>query len=64
MELLSDSVQTLALEEDDRVSALEGSVHKTLGVVRSDREANLQARDMGAEAGPILGVLRTVLGTN
>ena len=64
MELLGDSVKTLTFKEYDRVCALKSGVHKTLGVVRSDRETNLQARDMGAEARPVLTVLGTILGTN
>ena len=56
--------QDVWVEEDDRIGALEGSRHHTLGVVRSNGEADLQARDMGAQAGPVLRMLGAVLGTD
>ena len=48
VEELADIVDTLALQEDDGVRAVQGGLHEALGVVRGGREDHLQAGDMGA----------------
>ncbi|MPN34374.1 hypothetical protein SDC9_181867 [bioreactor metagenome] len=60
MEQLAYVVDALALEEYDRIGAVECSGHKTLGVIRRHGIDDLEARDVRAHGGPILGMLRAV----
>ena len=57
-------VDPLTLKEDYWVGSRQSRVHQAFGVVGSGRKDDLQARDMGAEGSPILGVLGTVLGAD
>ena len=61
VEHLALVVNPLAFKEYHRVGALERGVHQALRVIRSDREADLESRNMAAQRGPVLRVLGTVL---
>ena len=64
MELLADVVDALGLEEHDRVGAHQSGGHQALRIVGGGREGDLQARDVGGQAGPVLRVLCAVLGAD
>ena len=64
MELFADVVQTLAFKEDHRIGPVKRRGHQPLGVVRGDREDDLEAGNLRNQRGPVLRVLGTVLGTD
>ena len=62
VELLAYIVDPLALKEHHRVGAVQGGFHQALGFPGGGGEADLQARDVGAQGRPILAVLRAIFG--
>ena len=61
VELFALAVDTLGLEDDAGIGAVQSRLHDALGLVRSGREEDLQAGDVGDDGDPVLRMLRAVL---
>ena len=64
VEFFALAVDTLGLEDDAGIGAVQSRLHDTLGLVWGGREEDLQAGDVGDDGDPVLRVLRAVLGTD
>lgn len=61
VELFALAVDTLGLEDDAGIGAVQSCLHDTLGLIRGSREEDLQTGDVGDDGDPVLRMLRAVL---
>ena len=60
VEELRNVIDALALEENDRIGAVERGLHKPLCVIRRSREYDLESGNVRHQRAPVLRVLRAV----